>query len=61
MTLKKVSMTLKVSAKELMNELDLMITNAVNRRRGPKWVDAEYKIERARRCKLENIMPHIKV
>ena len=51
----------KGSAEELLNELASMTTKTVSRKTGPKWVDAEYKIERARRFKLENIMLHIKV
>ena len=46
----------RVSAEELLNELAPMITKTVSRKTGPKWVDAEYKSERAKRRKLEKTM-----
>ena len=45
----------RVSAEELLNELAPMITKTVSRKTGPKWVDAEYKSERAKRRKLEKL------
>ena len=45
----------KSSAKTILNEYAPEVTRNVSKKKGPEWIDEEYKIARAKRRKLEKV------